>query len=68
MTDASKQEKPQTDTATDTAKGGKPSTAASGGTPSTAGTDQDRDKTLTEKSEEKAGGANKKTPGPIYDV
>jgi len=26
------------------------------------------DKTLTEKEEEKAGGQNKKTPGPIYDV
>ena len=64
MTDASKQGKPQADTA----KGGKPSTAAEGGKRSTAGTDQDGDKTLTEKSEEKAGGANKKTPGPIYDV
>lgn len=60
MNDASKHEKPQTQTAqADMAKGGKPSTA---------GTDQDRDKTLTEKSEEKAGGANRKTPGPIYDV
>ncbi|CAO3449944.1 hypothetical protein [Azospirillum sp.] len=55
MNEASKQGKPENDTA----KSGKPSTA---------GTDQDRDKTLTEKSEEKAGGANKKTPGPIYDV
>lgn len=33
-----------------------------------AGKDQGRDKTLTEKSEEGAGGTNKKTPGPIYDV
>ncbi len=55
MNDASKQGKPENDTA----KAGKPSNA---------GTDQDRDKTLTEKSEEEAGGANKKTPGPIYDV
>lgn len=55
MTDASKQEKPQA---------GSPK----GDKPPTAGTDQDRDKTLTEKSEEKAGGTNKKTPGPIYDV
>ena len=55
MTDASKQGKPRTD-------------KAKGGKASTVGTDQDRDKTLTEKSEEKAGGANKKTPGPIYDV
>ncbi|HYD70032.1 hypothetical protein [Azospirillum sp.] len=30
--------------------------------------DQNRDKTLTEQEEDKAGGANKKTPGPIYDV
>jgi hypothetical protein len=30
--------------------------------------DGDRDKTLTELEEEKAGGTNKKTPGPIYDV
>ena len=60
MTDASKQGKPQADTAKD----GKPPSAGTG----TAGTDQDRDKTLTEKSEEKAGGANRKTPGPIYDV
>ena len=32
------------------------------------GTDDKRDKTLTEKEEEKAGGENKKTPGPVYDV
>lgn len=31
------------------------------------GTD-DRDKTLTEKNEEKAGDRNPKPPGPIYDV
>ncbi|WP_188092579.1 hypothetical protein [Azospirillum sp. B21] len=55
MNDASKQEKPESD-------------QAKAGKPSTAGTDQDRDKTLTEKAEEQAGGANKKTPGPIYDV
>lgn len=55
MNDASKQGKLENDTA----KADKPSNA---------GTDQDRDKTLTEKSEEEAGGANKKTPGPIYDV
>ncbi|WP_176581434.1 hypothetical protein [Azospirillum ramasamyi] len=55
MNDASKQQKPERD-------------APEPGKPSTAGTDQDRDKTLTEKSEEEAGGANKKTPGPIYDV
>ena len=33
-----------------------------------AGEDDGRDKTLTEKTEEQAGGDNKKTPGPIYDV
>lgn len=32
------------------------------------GTDADRDKTLTEKEEERSGGDNKKTPGPVYDV
>jgi hypothetical protein len=32
------------------------------------GPDDNRDKTLTEKEEEKSGGENKKTPGPIYDV
>ena len=32
------------------------------------GTDDKRDKTLTEKEEEKASGENKKTPGPVYDV
>lgn len=31
-------------------------------------TDDERDKTLTEKAEDKAGGANKQTPGPLYDV
>ncbi|CAO3409886.1 hypothetical protein [Azospirillum largimobile] len=60
MNDASKQGKPESDAA----KPGNPS----GAKPSTAGTDQDRDKTLTEKAEEKAGGANKNSPGPIYDV
>lgn len=29
---------------------------------------RERDKTLTEQEEDKAGGANRKTPGPIYDV
>ena len=28
----------------------------------------DREKTLTEKEEDEAGGANKQTPGPVYDV
>jgi hypothetical protein len=32
------------------------------------GADDKRDKTLTEKEEDKAGGENKKTPGPVYDV
>ncbi|SMH45818.1 hypothetical protein [Azospirillum agricola] len=32
------------------------------------GTDDGRDRTLTEKEEDEAGGANKTTPGPIYDV
>jgi len=32
------------------------------------GADDKQDKTLTEKEEEKAGGKNKKTPGPVYDV
>jgi hypothetical protein len=32
------------------------------------GTDAGRDKTLTEKEEEEAGGSNRQTPGPIYDV
>jgi hypothetical protein len=30
--------------------------------------EDDREKTLTEKEEEEHGGANKQTPGPIYDV
>ena len=33
-----------------------------------AGTDDKRDKTLTEKEEDQAGGENKKTPGPVHDV
>jgi hypothetical protein len=28
----------------------------------------DREKTLTEKEEDEEGGANKQTPGPVYDV
>lgn len=36
--------------------------------PKDTGGDKARDRTLTEKAEEGAGGANRKTPGPIYDV
>jgi hypothetical protein len=32
------------------------------------GVDDKQDKTLTEKEEDQAGGENKKTPGPVYDV
>lgn len=28
----------------------------------------EREKTLTEKEEQEHGGANKQTPGPVYDV
>lgn len=30
--------------------------------------EDDREKTLTEEEEEQRGGANKQTPGPLYDV
>lgn len=46
--------------------GGKPDTAADAPAPSPKG--KERDRTLTEKAEEGAGGANRRTPGPIYDV
>ncbi|MBP2302852.1 hypothetical protein [Azospirillum picis] len=55
MNDASKHGKPEH---------GKDKPAA--GRPAEAG--ESREKTLTEKSEDAAGGANRKTPGPIYDV
>ncbi|WP_207458393.1 hypothetical protein [Azospirillum sp. SYSU D00513] len=32
------------------------------------GQDQGGEKTLTEKEEDEAGGRNKNTPGPVYDV
>ncbi|WP_199231611.1 hypothetical protein [Azospirillum sp. TSO35-2] len=58
MNDASKQQKPGQQ---------KPGQDKASRSPK-PGTGQDRDKTLTEKSEEEAGGANRNTPGPIYDV
>lgn len=35
---------------------------------SKSGDDKGRDKTLTEKTEEQAGGKNKSTPGKIHDL
>lgn len=47
--------------------GGKPGDTATDA-PKQPPKGKERDRTLTEKAEEEAGGANRRTPGPIYDV
>ncbi|WP_431858964.1 hypothetical protein [Azospirillum sp.] len=46
----------------------KPATDRSATGASKQSDDQGKDKTLTEKTEEQAGGKNKDTPGKIHDV
>ena len=46
----------------------KPKTTGKNDSREKPGKDAGREKTLTEQEEEAAGGTNRQTPGPLYDV